>query len=77
LVDLDSSCCFTSYSALFSALLLRPAKVKEIDKIEFSKTVVPSNFLLLNLYIPACCGVSAKFQNPFNFCGTLLPPKEP
>jgi hypothetical protein len=42
-----------------------------------SKTVAPSNFSLLNLYIPADCGSLCKIQNPSNFRGMLLPPKNP
>ena len=75
LVDLGSSCCFTSYGALLRRRYFA-LRNKRNRQNRVSKTA-PSNFLLLNLYKPAHCGGLCKIQNPSNFRGKLLPPKEP
>jgi len=49
----------------------------EIDKIEFLRRLALQTSCFWNLYIHAHCGMLCKIQNPSNFRGMLLPPKEP
>jgi hypothetical protein len=74
LVDLGSSCCFTSYRSLVATpyflhiLVANSAKAKDFD---------PSNFLLLRSRAIAFSSGCRETQNSFNSCGTLLPLKNP
>jgi len=68
LVDLGSSCCICVLRRPFFCVATSPCEIIRLG---------PSNFLLLNLYIRAYCGTLCKIQNPSNFRGMLLPPKNP
>jgi hypothetical protein len=67
LVDLGSSCCFTSYGAIFSASLLRPAKYQ----------TWPFKLLLLNLTIRAQFGALCKFSKTVQLPRHVAAAKEP
>jgi hypothetical protein len=74
LVDLGSSCCFTSYRSLVATpyflhiLVANTAKAKDFD---------PSNFLHLRSLSHCFSSGCRETQNSFNSCGILLPPKNP
>jgi hypothetical protein len=67
LVDLGSSCCFTSYGAFLRRRYFALRNIR----------LGPSNFLLLNFYIRAHCGASCKLQKSVQLKRHVAAAKEP